>query len=264
MSAAFEDDDRLDSIETRFNQYAHIPDRWRTGSARSTRREYSALDYSDLTKLDSSCMDEEEYAEWIRAGMYRKTHAEEYNEQKRREAAKAARRATEKAIKAETERLEKIAEEERRRKKREKESRRWDYAREEYAMKWRTLLSADDSNGSVASLGFDDIPWPIVAAYQRKKGSTKNSDPTSKVSIEDLTAEAISVFLVSTSEHLSPLDEREKKERREKLREAFLRFHPDKFEGRIMKRVREEERNKVGEAVGQVVRVLNALMGDGS
>lgn len=129
-------------------------------------------------------------------------------------------------------------------------------------MKWRTLLSADGSIGSVASLGFDDIPWPIVAAYQHKKGRTKNSDPTS-VSIEDLTAEAISVFLVSTSEHSSPLDEREKKERKEKLREAFLRFHPDKFEGRIMKRVREEERNKVGEAVGQVVRVLNALMGDG-
>lgn len=84
------------------------------------------------------------------------------------------------------------------------------------------------------------------------------------VSIEDLTPEAISAFLVPTSrsDYSGPPDEREKKERKEKLRETLLRFHPDKFEGRIMKRVRDDERNKVRAAIGQVVRVLNELMGE--
>lgn len=72
MSAAFEDDERLDSIETRFNQYAHVPDRWRSG-ARSAA--YSVSDDDNegdyLIKLDPNNMDEEEYTEWIRAGMYR-------------------------------------------------------------------------------------------------------------------------------------------------------------------------------------------------
>jgi len=54
--------------------------------------------------------------------------------------------------------------------------------------------------------------------------------------------------------------EKEKKLRKEKLRETFLRFHPDKFEGRLMNRVRESDRERVREAVGIVVRVLNALM----
>lgn len=42
----------------------------------------------------------------------------------------------------------------------------------------------------------------------------------------------------------------------------MLRFHPDKFEGRVMRRVKESDKDKVREAVGQVARALNALMGE--
>ncbi|KAH9915481.1 uncharacterized protein B0H18DRAFT_1124872 [Fomitopsis serialis] len=51
--------------------------------------------------------------------------------------------------------------------------------------------------------------------------------------------------------------------RKDKLRETMLRFHPDKFEGRILKLVAEDERETVMEAVGIVVRVVSGLMGDG-
>jgi hypothetical protein len=53
--------------------------------------------------------------------------------------------------------------------------------------------------------------------------------------------------------------------RKNRLRETLLRFHPDKFEGRVMGRVipEGEEREKVREGVGRVVRALNELMGEG-
>lgn len=173
----------------------------------------------------------------------RKTHAKEYAEHERKKAAKAARREEEKARKAETVRLEKAAEEERKQRKLERESRRWDYAREQYGIRWRALLSISPPE----TLGFDDIPWPIATAYHGKK-----RPPEMSWNVEELTAEAIAAFLV-------PVNTGQEK-RKEKLRESLLRFHPDKFEGRLMKFVKDSEKEKVKEAVGQVSRVLNSLM----
>jgi hypothetical protein len=84
--------------------------------------------------------------------------------------------------------------------------------------------------------------------------------------LEHLTIEAISQFLLTAAPtdgaKPPPLRDVDKKERKEKLRETFLRFHPDKFEGRVMRRVKASEQETVREAIGQVVRALNALMGD--
>jgi hypothetical protein len=93
---------------------------------------------------------------------------------------------------------------------------------------------------------FCDIPWPIFRLAKHR----------SAVSVDDLTAEAISAFLL-------PRDAGEgEKGRKEVLREAFLRFHPDKFEGRIMKLVRENEREVVRQGIGRVVVALNGLMAE--
>lgn len=191
----------------------------------------------------------------------RKTHAEEYAEEQQKKASRDARRAQEKALKAETARLAKIAEDERKRKKLEKEIRRSDYAREEYHLRWKNLLAASSEN----LLSFSDIPWPIVSAHRQKpdkKGSARTGPPPA-VSLEDLTLDAISAFLVpSSTSDPSASGEREKKHRKDKLRETFLRFHPDKFEGRLMNRVRESDQEHVREAIGVVVRSLNTLMGE--
>jgi len=196
---------------------------------------------------------------------YRKTHADEYAEQQRKKAAQAARRAEEKARRAETARMEKVAEEERQRKKRERESRRLDYAREEYNARWVALLA------TAGSLGYDDIPWPIAAAHRHKADKRHHGEamPSLSTAVEDLTAEAISSFLLPVV--ASPTVGREmddaandislKKERKDRLREAILRFHPDKFEGRFMRRINEKEKESVHEAIGQISRVLNSLMG---
>ena len=136
--------------------------------------------------------------------------------------------------------------------KRERESRRWDYAREEYGIRWHELLSI---TGESETLGFDDIPWPVAAAQRQKHRKRESGVPRrSIITVDDLTAEAITAFLLPAAKEF------DKEKRKEKLRESILRFHPDKFEGRIMKFVKEGERDRVKEAIGQVSRVLNSLM----
>ena len=46
------------------------------------------------------------------------------------------------------------------------------------------------------------------------------------------------------------------------LRAAMLKFHPDKFEARILSRVREKDKEIVKEAGGIVMRHLNELSED--
>ncbi|KAF8806571.1 hypothetical protein BYT27DRAFT_7101987 [Phlegmacium glaucopus] len=250
MFDAMGDDERLDSIEAQFNDFAQVPDRWRTsGTGKSKANIFEEDGYA---KMDPRYMDDEEYAEWIRVGMYRKTHAEEYAEQERKKAAKAARREDEKARKAERARLEKAAEEERKRKELERESRRWDYAREEYGIRWRALLSTTGDSEPSRTLSFDDIPWPVAVSCQKSK-KRQSGVPRRSITVEDLTADAITAFLL-------PAGQEDKEKRKEKLRESILRFHPDKFEGRFMKFVKESEKEKMKEAIGQVSRVLNSLM----
>lgn len=90
------------------------------------------------------------------------------------------------------------------------------------------------------SVTFDALPWPILAAHKHSERVI--------LSLDDLNADAISGFLFVSSA-----------DRKEKVRETFLRFHPDKFEGRFMSKVQFKERERVREGLVQVVRVLNAL-----
>nr|GAT56157.1 predicted protein [Mycena chlorophos] len=252
MATAFDDDDRLDSLEARMNDYAHVPERWRSASHTSTSAGHGSFaDNEDLLNLDPAQMDDEEYAEWIRSAMYRKTHAKEYAEEQERKARREARRAEEKARRAETARLAAQAEEEHRRKKRQKEARRFEFARADYDSRWKALLLLSDAD---AVLTFADIPWPVLAAQRRSERHA--NDPPPVISLDALSAEEIAVFLVPDV----PKDEASKKNRKEKLRETYLRFHPDKFEGRFMRRMRERDQEKTREAIGVVVRALNVLM----
>ena len=74
MFNEMESGDRLDSIEAQYNDYAHIPGRWRRGS--STRMGAYAFETPDIgmtehSHLDPRYMEDEEYTEWMRMGMYR-------------------------------------------------------------------------------------------------------------------------------------------------------------------------------------------------
>ena len=68
MFDALGDDERLDGIEAQFNDYAHVPNRW-GGSATTRERVYH--DEDSFLHTDPQHLDDEEYAEWVRLGMYR-------------------------------------------------------------------------------------------------------------------------------------------------------------------------------------------------
>ncbi|KAL1710167.1 hypothetical protein EV121DRAFT_193408, partial [Schizophyllum commune] len=260
MFDALGDEERLDGIEAQFNDYAHVPNRW-GGSATTRERVYH--DEDSFLHTDPQHLDEEEYAEWVRLGMYRRTHAAEYAEQERQKAAKASRKAEERARRKETRRLEKAAEEERRLRRAHKDAMRFAEARERYEERWKELLAEQSTDASL--LTFVDIPWPILAAHRHHAKDDKNP----RLTVEDLTLDSISAFLLPASKpskaentDADAVEEARKKERKERLRASYLRFHPDKFEGRLMKRVHPDHQEGVKEAVGAVVRALNTLMSE--
>ncbi|TFK51047.1 hypothetical protein OE88DRAFT_207510 [Heliocybe sulcata] len=235
---------RLDQLETEMNSYAHIPKHW--------QGPHAGGDVSDIAGIDPNTMEDEEYAEWIRVGMWRKKNPDYYAEQARKQAAEESRKAKEKAMREETKRLQREAEEENKRKRAMRDARKTAEARERYKEGWKTLLSAPAQDGE--SLEFCDIPWPIALP---KKSS---------VSTDDITLDAISLFLFSILDASSPSNDSdtpatEKKTKKELVRDTLLRFHPDKFEGRVLRRVRDDDKEKVREAVGKVARALNELMG---
>jgi hypothetical protein len=252
LSMAMDDDnnygsfDRLDAIESRFNDYAHVPDRYRLSSREKhhSRNVYDDDEYLSGSadtwgKLDPRHMDDEEYAEYIRMGMYRKTHAREHEEQERLKQARAEQKAQEKARRAELKLLEKEESERRKRKKAEKDSRKWHTAKESYDAQWKMIISSSRT-GAAPEISYLDIPWPVI---DRERALTE----------EDI---RIFVLLPPGSEKL---DDKSKKDR---LRETMLRFHPDKFEGRIMARVRPKDQERVKEAMNLVVRTVQKLMGE--
>ncbi|KAI9059144.1 hypothetical protein FKP32DRAFT_1596474 [Trametes sanguinea] len=99
-----------------------------------------------------------------------------------------------------------------------------------YEARWTELLSTSES------LGFRDIPWPMFSQPRK---------------LDDLTAARVTRFV------LSPLHPGET--RREKVRNALRRWHPDRF-GRLLARVGEKEKESIEEGVGIVVRCLNDLL----
>lgn len=133
-----------------------------------------------------------------------------------------------------------IAEERRRSVESAKERARREQTRAERAMMeaWNAYESRWAAiSASSEPLGFRDIPWPLLVAPVR---------------VADLTPENISGFLlhpVHSSNH----------SRRERIRTALLRWHPDRFR-RILNRVIGSEKSVVEEGVGIIARCLNELL----
>lgn len=186
----------------------------------------------------------------------RKTHQEEYEAKKRRKEERHAEKARQKAVKAESARLEAIAEYERSRKRSERTAKHRAFALEYYQKRWAQLSSIPDE-----SFAFDDIPWPIFEAQRQKPDKHGATYLSPSITLDHLTAPAISSFLFAQVDGPFPEDaEAElKRLRKERLRETFLRFHPDKFEGKHIAKVQASERDRVRQGLAQVVRVLNDL-----
>ncbi|CAE6495559.1 unnamed protein product [Rhizoctonia solani] len=102
-----------------------------------------------------------------------------------------------------------------------------------YEVRWSTLFNTSPD----WPINFRDIPWPLLCVP---------SGP------ELITPQAVGALI------LSPLHSQDKS-RKERLRNAMLLWHSDKFEGRWVARVKEQEQLKVKEAVDAVACSLTEL-----
>ncbi len=103
-----------------------------------------------------------------------------------------------------------------------------------YEAKWSTLASGDEA---ADPLTFETVPWPLI---------------TPPRSVEDLRPARIAMFLLSPQHS-------EEQTRKDRIRNALRRWHPDRF-GRILAKVRDEDKEKVAEGAGIVARCLNNLL----
>lgn len=104
-----------------------------------------------------------------------------------------------------------------------------------YEEGWAALGPSADT--SATTLTFKSIPWPLL------------SSPTKA---EDIHPSRVAMFLLSPNHS-------EGQTRKERIKNALRRWHPDRF-GRILLKVAEDEKKEVEEGVGIVVRCLNNLM----
>lgn len=226
---AMEWDSAQDSAHAWFNSF--VPPRWRNSPELATEGP------STLHQLDDDA-----YAEYMRKGMWERTHRAELEDQRRRKAEAKERRKLEKEKKEKLRQMEQEEIECRRRKREEKTQRALIDGWAAYESRWSKLqkLSAQKDADAGRGLTFQDLPWPVYPF------------PSSP---ESLTKEAITAFLFSD---LHSQD----KTKKQRLREAFLLYHPDRFEGRFMHVVNAKDVQLVKDAAGRVVRTLNDLADD--
>ena len=105
---------------------------------------------------------------------------------------------------------------------------------ENHENKWRQLRDSDNGD-----LGWNSFAWPVFK---------RPSEP------EDMTTSAISAYVLSER-----APDTNGKSHRDRIKDHLKRWHPDKFETRILPRVVEEEREKVKAGAGIVVRGLNEM-----
>jgi hypothetical protein len=97
---------------------------------------------------------------------------------------------------------------------------------------WRSIASKD-------GLQWQSFPWPML-----KMPST----------LGDITYTAIHGYLQSP--HYPEKDRAQK----DRVKDHIKRWHPDRFETKLLPKVVEEDKEKVKEGAGMVVRTLNELL----
>lgn len=104
---------------------------------------------------------------------------------------------------------------------------------QEHDRQWARIKTSDE-------LSWDSFPWPV---FKRP------------FETEELTGPAIGAYVLSP---YHPTDKT--KAPKDRVKDHIKKWHPDRFETRILTRVRAEEKEKVKEGAGLVARNLNELL----
>ncbi|CAG8555239.1 12547_t:CDS:1 [Dentiscutata erythropus] len=188
--------------------------------------DYYPNSYYEERTWDSKGIDnlsEDDYAAFIRKGMYEKQHEQELKDRRKREDEfKQKQRIKQRKLaemQAEQQRL-----------IRHEQARLQEIRHERRAL-YLALWNQFDVNGQ-SSIEFKDIPWP-----------TADIKKLSKVSVED--------FLLSGIEDNSEI--------RSILRQEQIRFHPDRWHRWIRRVPTEKQKKKIMETVTEISRTINVL-----
>ncbi|KAF8590771.1 hypothetical protein K439DRAFT_1303347, partial [Ramaria rubella] len=114
---------------------------------------------------------------------------------------------------------------------------------EAYEARWTLLLTSSPS-----IVRFTEIPWPVVPVFIEMPHAASGLGRW-------FVPEAITTFIFSPYHSGS-------KTRKQRLHDALLRYHPDRFEARWLHKIpkTDGERDCVREAVGLVARILGNLL----
>ncbi|KAK4684793.1 hypothetical protein P7C73_g5371, partial [Tremellales sp. Uapishka_1] len=230
----------------------HIPRRYRDAAAAAG----AGAGPSSRPAAALNGMDEAEYTEYIRAGMYRMKHKDELARAERarllkEQQARDAEQKREAALREERRRIERLRQE---RSSRVEGERRMD--REKWARAIERWRKEKDEDVVAVRLKWREIPWPVYDKYRSR--------------IEDITLENVRAFLSSGGASAGAgagagsaggggLDGKELKK---VLREAILLFHPDRFFSKYLQRIKESEVESVREGVEKCSRIINQLIGE--
>ncbi|KAG0697083.1 hypothetical protein DFH29DRAFT_812212 [Suillus ampliporus] len=106
-----------------------------------------------------------------------------------------------------------------------------------YNAKWEELRKSK----TLTSVMLCEMPWPIF-----QQGCT---------SPDDITRRSMEEFIFHPLRPGSNI-----KSRKDRLKAEVLRFHPDKFNSHIVRKLRECDREKAIEIAGEVARILTNMM----
>ncbi|KAI4523264.1 hypothetical protein K525DRAFT_254746 [Schizophyllum commune Loenen D] len=144
---------------------------------------------------------------------------------------KERRRAEDLRRQREAEELKRQAEE---RKRQEEERKRKVAAQDQYNVSWHFIIAGRVHPGS---LRVGSFPWPVLLAVR---------------SAEDIRMEDVEEFLFRDEELMVGQE-------RDRLRQEILRWHPDRFNPRILSYIHPSDRALILEVAGCVARILNEL-----
>lgn len=209
---------------------------------------------------DFSTMDDEEYAEAIRYGMWRRQNKEEVERLERlkklqEEEDRKKAKAKEAQEKEEKRRIEVLA-----REKGAQDAKRTQQELSDYKAKWDALRTtvAKDQQSESATLRLVDMAWPIFY------GSSFHVFAPSMLSREKV-EKFYTAMLPSTSDISTtapPTVDQDRAALKKILREAILAYHPDRFVGRYLAKVHEDEKELVKEAVIRTSQIINEIAAD--
>jgi hypothetical protein len=181
-------------------------------------------------------MTDEEYAAFVRAKMYEKTHQHLLEEKARRDAAKKERERLAKEGRKEEREAEKFrrkVEESLKRGEERKTRKAWSEKWDAYTKKWQNLATADSGKIDIAS-----IPWPVESGIRK-----------------DVDLKEIERFFLYAPTAGEPVESQLVKV----LKQERVRWHPDKIQQKLGGQDIEEN---VIQAVTQVFQVIDQMWSD--